>query len=170
MTATAAPATPGSASLLYVEDEDNDVLFMQRALARASIVLDFNTACDGDKAVAYLAGDAPHASRADPDLILLDLNLPARSGFEVLEWLRQQPSLREIPVVVISSSGRVEDRERAKSLGADDYMIKPASPLLLVEVARELWIRWLSPEARATRRRLDVRPGAPAVVADQSAA
>jgi Response regulators consisting of a CheY-like receiver domain and a winged-helix DNA-binding domain len=154
MTPNPSPA-PGLASLLYVEDEDNDVLFMRRALDRAGLPLEFHTVCDGDKAVAFLSGEAPHAWRALPDLVLLDLNLPVRSGFEVLEWIRRHPApaLCSRPVAVISSSGRHEDRERARRLGADDYIVKPTSPTQLLEILLALWARWLSPEARMSIRR-----------------
>ena len=159
MTALSSPAA-GLAQLFYVEDEDNDVLFMRRALTKAGIDVNFQTVCDGDKAVAFLGAEAPYTDRPVPDLILLDLNLPARSGFEVLEWLRKQPSLRAIPVVILSSSGRLEDRERAQLLGANDYLIKPTSPLRLVDVAAELWKRWLAPEAKALRP-ATIMPDAP---------
>ncbi len=140
-------APPPSAlppALLYVEDEENDVLFMRRAINRAGVALRFRSVCDGDKAVDCLASEAP------PDLVLLDLNLPARSGFEVLDWIRAQPRLRALPVVILSSSGRIEDRERARSLGADDYVIKPSSPLRLVDTIGELWQHWLVPRRRST--------------------
>ena len=135
-------------TLLYVEDEENDVLFMRRALDRAGVKVDLRTACDGDAAVAYFAAKPPRADNPLPDLVLLDLNLPARSGFDVLEWIRGQPDLRAIPVVVFSSSARVEDRERARLLGADDYMVKPAAPLHLVETVGDLWRRWLASDCR----------------------
>lgn len=136
-------------NVLYVEDEENDVLFMRRAISRAGLTLDLHTACDGDKAVDYLAAARPHENRPTPDLVLLDLNLPARSGFEVLEWIRGRAELRGLLVVIISSSGRPEDRARARLLGADDYMVKPASPLLLVDTIREVWTRWLAPKDTA---------------------
>ena len=146
---TPLPSASRPLNILYVEDEENDVLFMRRAIQRAGLTLDLRTVCDGDKAVGYLAAEPPHEDRPEPDLVLLDLNLPARSGFEVLEWIRVRPELRAVPVVIMSSSGRPEDRERARSLGADDYMVKPASPLLLVETIGEIWTRWLAPrEAR----------------------
>lgn len=136
-------AEPRAPTLLYVEDEENDVLFMRRALARAGVRVDFQTVCDGDKAVIWLAAGPPYCGRPPPRLVLLDLNLPARSGFEVLEWLREQPTLRHIPVVVFSSSGRPEDREKARRLGASDYILKPTSTLSLVDIARDLQARWL---------------------------
>jgi len=142
-------SSPSSASrppaLLYVEDEENDVLFMRRAFTRAGLEPDLRTACDGDKAVAYLEITSDDGNDPTPDLVLLDLNLPARSGFEVLQWIRDQPRLAALPVVVISSSGRPEDRERARQLGADDYLVKPASPLRLVDTVQALWARWLDP-------------------------
>ena len=141
------PSAPRPFKLLYVEDEDNDVLFMRRAINRAGLMLDVHTACDGDKAVDYLSAASPHENRPAPDLVLLDLNLPARSGFEVLEWIRNRQELQGLLVIVISSSGRPEDRERARALGADDYLVKPASPLLLTDIVNELWNRWLAPRA-----------------------
>lgn len=75
-------------------------------------------------AIAYLAGQEPFADRDQspyPTVILLDLKLPRRSGFEVLEWLRAQPGLRRLPVVVLTSSGQTEDVNRAYDLGANSY-------------------------------------------------
>lgn len=135
---------PELPTLLYVEDEDNDVLFMRRALERAGVSVDLQTVCDGDKALAWLSAQEPYGARSLPSLVLLDLNLPARSGFEVLEWLRCQPPLRHIPVVIFSSSGRPEDREKARLLGASDYILKPTSTLRLVDIARDLNTRWLA--------------------------
>lgn len=154
---TSPPVSPVPADVLYVEDEENDVLFMGRALARAGLAVDLRTVCDGDKALAYLKEEPPYAGRPLPRLILLDLNLPARSGFEVLEWIRARPALNDIPVVVLSSSGRPEDRERAQRLGATAYFAKPAAMLRLVDVARELGSRWLAPESRSES---DQTPGA----------
>lgn len=138
--------------ILYVEDEENDVLFMRRAIVRAGLGIELLTASDGDKAIACLASATAFGSPAAPDLVLLDLNLPAISGFEVLEWIRSQPALKILPVIVLSSSGRADDVTRARLLGADDYFIKPSSPSRLAEIATALWARWLSPEARAARR------------------
>ena len=137
--------SPPPPALLYVEDEENDVFFLQRALTRAEVSVRFQSVCDGGKAIAYLAGEPPYAGRELPDLVLLDLNLPVRSGFEVLEWLRRQPGLAATPVVVFSSSGRTEDRERARVLGASDYLLKPASTVQLVGLVRELDAKWLAP-------------------------
>ncbi len=142
------PSLAGPApALFYVEDEDNDVFFLKRALGRAGVTVRLTSVTDGDKAIEYLSGRPPYEARELPRLVLLDLNLPARSGFEVLEWLRQQPGLSALPVVIFSSSGRPEDREKARRLGANDYMLKPASSAQFTALVTDLWTRWLSPEA-----------------------
>src|SRR5690606_33519928 len=108
----------------------------------------FQSVEDGDRAIAYLTGREPYADRARfplPNLVLLDLNLPIRSGFEVLEWLRTQPEFAQLPVVIFSSSGRVEDRVRAEKFGATRYILKPTSGSQFYEVARELAETWRNP-------------------------
>lgn len=154
------------ASLLYVEDEEFDVLFMRRAFAKAGIDLDLHIAADGQQAIDYLAG----STRPLPRLVLLDLNLPVCSGFDVLRWIRGQTALKDLPVVIFSSSDRLEDRSTARNLGADDYIQKPGSAADFTQVALDLHARWLSdcerrilaatPEVSAPRRygRLPRRP------------
>lgn len=133
-------------SLLYVEDEQDDVFFMADAFRRLQPPVSFHTVEDGERAISYLAGHPPYADRVQnplPVCVLLDLNLPIRSGFEVLIWLRGQPQFKELPVVVFSSSGRPEDRRRAESLGATDYVLKPASGREFLATAHRLADRWL---------------------------
>lgn len=128
-------------TLLYVEDEADDVFFMREAFVRERVAVDLREVGDGALAMAYLAGEAPFADRARhplPDVVLLDLNLPRRSGFEVLEWLRARAEFAALPVVVFSSSGRPEDRERAGRLGATEYVLKPSSGLQFNVVVRGL--------------------------------
>jgi len=135
-------------TVLYVEDEADDVYFMRAAFEREGISVRFHSAPDGAQAIAYLAGDAPYDDRTRhplPTMMLLDLNLPVHSGFEVLEWLRGRKEFRSLPVVVFSSSGREEDRERARDLGATDYVLKPSSGMQFSGVVRELRDRWLRP-------------------------
>lgn len=133
--------------VLYVEDEANDVFFMQKAFNRVALGCRLQSVSDGQQAIDYLAGHGAFADRTRfplPATILLDLNLPARPGFEVLQWVRQQPELKSLPVVIFSSSGRPEDRYQARELGANDYVLKPASGLAFSDVVRNLQHHWLS--------------------------
>lgn len=141
--------------VLYVEDEADDVFFMRNAFKRLGYDDHFHAVTDGDRAISYLAGHENYADRDHhplPSVVVLDLNLPIRSGFEVLEWLREQPQFKALPVIVFSSSGRVEDRKRAEALGATDYQLKPTSGAQFLQTARQLVESWLEkktpPEGR----------------------
>lgn len=134
------------ATVLYVEDEENDVLFMQMAFKKAGLGPALRAVEDGQQAIDYLAGTNGYGDRQQypvPSVLLLDLNLPLISGFEVLTWLRGQPDFQTLPVVVFSSSARKEDRQKAQELGADEYFEKPNSALLFGQVVAQLRERWL---------------------------
>jgi DNA-binding response OmpR family regulator len=94
-----------------------------------------------------LLGEANYADRARfpvPALVLLDLKMPKVDGFDVLAWLRTRPELESLPVVVLSSSSREDDIQRARTLGAADYRVKPADFDELMILAQEVANRWLS--------------------------
>jgi CheY-like chemotaxis protein len=133
--------------LLLVEDDLDDVVFLQRAFHRVGYRVPFQAVHDGEQAIAYLAGAEPYADRSrfpEPTHVLLDLKLPRRSGLEVLEWIRQQPGrIRKLPVAIFSSSGQTTDRERARVLNADHYWTKPVSYEALQQVAREI-LGWMA--------------------------
>lgn len=134
-------------TVLYVEDEENDVLFMRLAFERLGTSVDLQAVEDGSRAMAYLAGKEPYADRQRhpaPSVLLLDLNLPLHSGFEVLQWLREEQAFANLPVVIFSSSGRPEDRARAQQLGASEYVLKPPSGLDFIDVARRVQEQWLT--------------------------
>lgn len=132
--------------VLYVEDEENDVIFMRRAFRRAGQEPCLKVVIDGQAAIDYLAGDGPFGNRLHyplPAVVLLDLHLPTVSGFQVLIWIRQQPQFQQLPVIIFSSSARAEDRLRAKELGASDYLEKPDSGLdfgLVLETLKRKWL------------------------------
>jgi CheY-like chemotaxis protein len=133
-------------SILLIEDDSNDILFMQRAFARAKIQNSIYIVKDGDAAVSYLSGQGEYANRDTyplPALILLDLKLPRRSGIEVLEWIRQQPHIRRIPVVVLTSSRESIDLERAYDLGVNSYLVKPVQLEALSKMVEAIDIYWL---------------------------
>lgn len=133
--------------VLYVEDEADDVFFMRNAFRRLGLEAAFHAVEDGDRAISYLEGRPPYGDRERhpvPHMVLLDVNLPIRSGFEVLEWLRSRSEFERTPVVIFSSSGRQEDRTRAEQLGATDYLLKPSSGAQFFAVAQQVAERWLA--------------------------
>ncbi len=135
-------------AILLVEDDANDQILIQRAFAKAEIKNPVYTVEDGDAAVAYLAGEGAYADRDDhplPGVVLLDLKLPRRSGLEVLEWVRQSPTLRRLPIVVLTSSRESADVNRAYDLGANSYLVKPVGFDALTDLVRILqgyWVGW----------------------------
>ncbi len=134
-------------AVLYVEDEEFDALFMRRAFVKTGIDCEFHVVGHGQLAVDYLSGRAPFADRTRypiPTLVLLDLNLPVLSGFDLLHYLREHPEISAPPVVVFSSSARPDDRTKALGMGATDYLEKPSSGLEFTDVAQRLWDQGLA--------------------------
>jgi CheY-like chemotaxis protein len=135
-----------AATVLYVEDEKHDALFMRKAFDSAGLGESLKVVADGRRAIHYLAGKGEYHDRAKyplPSVMLLDLKLPIVSGFEVLRWVREQTEFQALPVVVFSSSTRDEDRSKARELGANAYMEKLGSLLELPTVVEYLKERWL---------------------------
>ncbi|WP_043341972.1 response regulator [Belnapia moabensis] len=132
--------------VLLVEDNEDDILFVQRAFRRAKLSNALPVVEDGDAAVAYLSGQGEYADRDRhpmPTLILLDIKLPRRSGLEVLEWLRAQAGLRRIPVVMLTSSRESADVDRAFDLGASGYLVKPVDFNGLLEMVKTIGMYWM---------------------------
>ncbi len=140
--------------VLQVEDDDHDVFFLKRAFDEAGISNPLQTVHDGQEAIDYFAGVGRFADRPRyplPCLVLLDLKLPRRDGLEVLEWLRRQPRLPAIPVIMFSSSAHPEDIERSYRLGANSFVVKPAGIVERAEFARsvkQFWLRFHQPAPR----------------------
>lgn len=134
--------------ILLVEDDDNDVLFMRSAMKKAGLSTPLRVVTDGQVAIDYLSGTGEYSDRAAhprPFLILLDLNLPCRTGFEVLEWIRAHPALRTLLVIVLTSSSADADARRAYALGANSYLIKPSNPdklRELIAIVQLYWLEW----------------------------
>jgi len=132
---------------LYAEDEGDDVFFMHYVWELAGIPNPLIDVKDGQEAIDYLEGKGHFSDREKyplPCLLLLDLNLPGINGFEVLRWVRQQPELKSLKVVIVSGSNQDTDVETARSLGITDYIVKPASPNRLLEILQEKKADWLS--------------------------
>jgi CheY-like chemotaxis protein len=133
-------------SILLVEDDENDVTFLKRAFEKAKMTFPLQVVGNGRLAIEYLGGTGRFSDRAKhpPSThLLLDLKLPEKSGFEVLEWIRAVPALKELRVAILTSSSESPDLQRAKELGADCYLVKPMSFALLLDVAKalEVWVR-----------------------------
>lgn len=123
--------------ILLAEDDPNDVFFMKRALDKAGVNLPVHVARNGQEAIDYLSGSGNFSDRAGftlPQLLLLDLKMPFVNGFEVLEWVRSQPVLKELPVIVLTSSSEDRDRQRAAELGAKAYFVKPPTREMVLQI------------------------------------
>src|ERR1041385_5247656 len=134
-------------TLLLVEDSEDDVFLMVRALKTAGVELPLQVVADGRLALDYLSGTGPYADREAypvPMVMFLDIKLPQVSGLEVLRWLREQPELRRLVVIVLTSSNHPGDVREAYDLGANSYVVKPASFQQLVDFAKAFRAYWLA--------------------------
>jgi two-component system, chemotaxis family, response regulator Rcp1 len=122
--------------LLYVEDDDAAFLAMKLILQEAQAQIELHRAADGEQALAFVRKTNPYKDAPRPDLILLDLNLPKKSGMEVLAEIKTDESLRSIPVIMFSSSRRPVDADRSLQLGAQDYVTKPSSSEGIAETVK----------------------------------
>ncbi len=134
-------------TILLTEDDPNDVILFQRAMGRASLsAYSLQVVRDGEEAISYLSGQEIYADRDRhplPALLLLDLKLPRKSGLEVLSWLREQPQLRYLIVVFLTSSNSPEDIRLAYEAGANSYLVKPVEFTEMVEMIRKASVYWL---------------------------
>lgn len=118
-----------SKTILLVEDDSNDVLLLQRALKQTGVAADLQVVAKGSEAIKYLEGQGAYVDRSKyplPEMVLLDLMLPMKSGLEVLRFIRHTPFLKHLVVIILSSSSDQNDIERAYVLGANCYLVKPA--------------------------------------------
>jgi CheY-like chemotaxis protein len=118
-------------TVLLVEDDLNDIFLVKRAFRTARIPNPLQVVTDGEEAISYLRGEGKYADREAhplPNLIVMDIKMPRRSGFEVLEWVKGngQP-LRRIPIIIVSCSDNPSDINRAYELSANAYMVKPVN-------------------------------------------
>ena len=135
-----------SSAILLVEDDEADILLLRRAFRNARIANPLIEVRDGQAAIQYLSGEGDYTDRTlypIPFLILLDLRLPKLSGFEVIAWLRDQPQLAHLIVVVLTASDHVSDVSKARELGANSYLVKPGNFEELVQMVKRIKGRWL---------------------------
>ncbi len=130
--------------VLIVEDNPGDVELAKQALAETSFPLHLHIAGDGEEAMAFLRREEGHEEAVTPDLVLLDLNMPRKSGHEVLAEMKADPALRKIPVVIFTSSAAREDIDQAYARYANCYITKPADLDELMAVVRAIEGFWLT--------------------------
>lgn len=133
-------------TVLMVEDNEDDAFLIGKACQRSGIPHTLKLVTDGKAAIDYLSGAGMYADRAAypfPELVLLDIKLPVLHGFEVLEWIRGQPELKNLPVVMLTSSEQSKDVHRAYSLGVTSYLRKISEPAEFGQAVRVVLKYWL---------------------------
>ena len=130
--------------VLLVEDDPGDVLMTREAFEEHKVGNRLNVVSDGVDALAYLRKEQPYQGAVRPDLILLDLNLPKRDGREVLAEIKNDSSLRQIPVVVLTTSQADEDVLRSYQLHANAYVTKPVDFERFVRVVKQIYEFFIS--------------------------
>jgi CheY-like chemotaxis protein len=124
--------------VLLVEDDPGDILMTREAFEHHKIQNKLHVVTDGEQALQFLHQTGEYASAPRPGLVLLDLNLPRRSGHEVLAELKEDPELRVIPVVILTTSQAEEDILRSYSLHANAYVSKPVDFERFMDVIRQI--------------------------------
>jgi DNA-binding response OmpR family regulator len=133
--------------ILVVEDDENDLLFVKRAMKEAGITNPLQIANDGQQVLDYFQGTGKFADRSEfplPYLVLLDLKLPFVMGLDVLAWIRGQPQFKSTIVIAFTSSRHTEDIGTAYQLGANAYLVKPAQMNELEAMMKTLKDFWLT--------------------------
>ena len=131
--------------ILLVEDGEDEILIFRKAYAKAEVTCRLQIVRDGLQALAYLGGAGAYTNREEyplPGLIIMDINMPRMSGFEVLRWMRDQPALKHLPTVMFTSSSFAADVKTAYDLAANSYLVKPINAADLVEIIKTLERYW----------------------------
>ena len=135
---------PEPAQILLVEDNPGDVRLTKEAFKQGRIENEFHVVSDGVEAISFLTQQDEYADTPRPDLVLLDLNLPGKDGEDILEELKDDPTLRSIPVIVLTSSSAEEDIASSYDLHANAYLTKPVDPDEFIETIRTFEKFWFS--------------------------
>ncbi len=156
------------AVILLAEDEEDYVLLIRRAFSQAKIPNPLHVVWNGQEAIAYLKGEGKYSNREEyplPDLFLLDLKMPRVNGFEVLKWVRSQPGLAPLRVLVLTSSDEIRDVNEAYKLGANSFLVKPLDFQDFAQLSRLIQEFWLkvskAPETFRPPKNANA-PGSPA--------
>ncbi|MEX0805484.1 MAG: response regulator [Candidatus Binatia bacterium] len=133
-------------AILLIEDNEDDVFLMKRALKGARVINPLFVVEDGQEAVDYLGGAGKFSDRGSyplPAVVFLDLKLPFISGHDVLAWIRSRKEFESLVVIVRTSSNEASDLSRCYSVGANSYLVKPPSPEQLDDLAKAFKWYWL---------------------------
>jgi CheY-like chemotaxis protein len=142
--------------ILIAEDQEDEILLIRRAFEKAKIVNPLHFVRDGQDVITYLKGEGRYSDRAEfplPSLLLLDIKMPRLDGFEVLKWVRKQPGLAELRIIVLTASQDVRDVNKAYLLGANSFLVKPVDFNQFVDLSIALhgyWL-WLSKTPETSR-------------------
>jgi len=132
--------------ILHVEDNPDDVMLMNLAFNRAGISARLHVVSDGDEAITTL--ERSTLNGGPPVCVLLDVKLPSVSGLEVLAWIREQPRLRLLPVILLTSSSQTADINRAYDLGANSFLVKPPDLDSLTQLVKTVAHYWVQTNVR----------------------
>ena len=141
-------------TILLVEDDENDLLLIQRAFKKHFVESSLFTTRNGHEAIEYLSGHDGFKDRLKhpfPDVVITDLKMPKMSGFELLAWIEDHQEFRVIPTIVMSASSEERDVARAYDLGANTYMVKPSDFDTLAEMVkliRDYWAMSIKPNVK----------------------
>ena len=133
-------------TILHAEDDPNDVLLIERAFRKANFNGQLIVINDGEQAISYLKGEDDFSNREKypfPNLLVMDLKLPRKSGLEVVSWIRNQPALRRLPIALLTSSRQPGDINSAYDSGVNCYLLKPVNFDDLVHTVKTLDLFWL---------------------------
>ena len=132
-------------SILYAEDDENDVFFMERAFSKLQLRKALQVVPNGRAAVEYLSGVGAFADRTRhplPDVVLLDLKMPEMSGLEVLQWARERPEYKSLPILLFTSSTQRTDIDFSRHHGATAYLVKPSNAEHLAVLVNKILEAW----------------------------
>lgn len=130
--------------ILIADDNEDDIMLIRRAFASANVPVELSVVGDGADAIRFLKQESPFEHADRPHLVLLDINMPLKDGFEALAEAKADPSLNAIPIIMMTTSNREEDIKLSYANGACSFITKPSDIEDLERVARYLWNYWTS--------------------------
>jgi two-component system response regulator len=136
---------PHTHPILIAEDDEDTVFLLERSLKKAGITNPVKIVHDGVEAIDYLEND-PH--QKPPRLVVLDIKMPLKDGFDVLKMVRANKKLHRLPVIMFSSSNEERDVDRAYDLGANSYVVKPGDPGQMQEFVDKIHDYWVNINTR----------------------